>query len=110
MYADINVHELSPSEARRLVPHVSLGLIRGVATLANEKGITTVTAAMAPALMRLLQHLGLFFEPLGGPVEYHGVRQPCLAECEALLAGMAARDAAYYRVINAAYRGRKLEP
>jgi N-acyl amino acid synthase of PEP-CTERM/exosortase system len=106
LFPDVDLDELPPHDARRLAPHISLGLIRGVATLACEKGITTLSAAMAPALMRLLQRFGLAFEPLGPLVDYHGIRQPCLAECEALLLGLASRHADYYRVVDAAYRGR----
>ena len=75
------------------MPHMSLGLIRGSCLLAAQHGVETVCAAMAPALLRLLERLGLFFEPLGPPIDsYHGLRQPCVAEGKKLLAGMAALD------------------
>jgi N-acyl amino acid synthase of PEP-CTERM/exosortase system len=89
---------------RRLVPHISVGLIRGVATLAASRGITTVCAAMSPALSRLLDRFGLAFENLGPVVEYHGPRQPCMADCESLLDGMARRNSGYYQVVEPIYR------
>src|SRR5688572_5723338 len=75
--------ELPVADFRRLAPHLSVGLLRGVAALAAEHGITKVCAAMAPALLRLLRRFGLVFESLGPPIEYHGLRQPCMADCEA---------------------------
>jgi N-acyl amino acid synthase of PEP-CTERM/exosortase system len=112
LYPDVHAAELPAHEFRRLMPHVSLGLLRAVASLAAERGITTMCAAMSPTLGRLLERWGLNFEPLGPLVDYHGQRQPCLADCEALLAGMATRHAEYYRLVDAAYHGtpRRLSP
>ena len=81
-----------------------MGLMRGVGRLAGEYGMTHVCAVMAPALLRLLERLGVSFEPFGAPVEHHGLRQPCVAECSNLLSGLAARNPDYYNVVNAAYR------
>ncbi len=104
LYPD--VAEPSANELRRLVPHMSLGLLRGVGQLAARNGMETVCAAMAPALMRLLERFGLMFERLGPPIDLHGIRQPCLGECEQLLAGMAGRNEEYYRLVAQAYRAR----
>jgi N-acyl amino acid synthase of PEP-CTERM/exosortase system len=100
LYPDVNWNEPSPTEIRRLMPHMSLGLIRGSCLLAAQHGVETVCAAMAPALLRLLERLGLFFEPLGPPIDYHGLRQPCVAEGKKLLAGMAAFKPDYYEVVS----------
>ena len=104
LYPD--VAEPSANELRRLVPHMSLGLLRGVGQLAARNGMETVCAAMAPALMRLLERFGLMFERLGPPIDLHGIRQPCLGECEQLLAGMAGRNEEYYRLVAQAYHAR----
>ena len=37
------------------------------------------------ALLRLLGRFGLHFQAIGEPVNYHGLRQPCIAELDALL-------------------------
>jgi N-acyl amino acid synthase of PEP-CTERM/exosortase system len=108
LYPDVG--ELSSADMRRLVPHISVGLVRGVAALARQRGITKVCAAMAPALGRLLERFGLVFESLGPVVDYHGPRQPCLADCESLIAGMAARNAEHYRVIDATYHAGQQQP
>lgn len=104
LYPDVMMDELPSSDLRRLAPHLSVGLLRGVATLAAAEGITTVCAAMAPSLLRLLGRFGLRFEMLGPAIEYHGLRQPCVADCEELLAGLAQRQAEYYEVVQQAYR------
>ena len=105
-YADVQIGDLPIAEARRLMPHVSLGLMRGVGSLAADHGVTTVCAGMAPALLRLLARFGLTFEPLGPLIDYHGLRQPCVADCEALIAGMAAHHEEYYQLLHRAYRSK----
>jgi N-acyl amino acid synthase of PEP-CTERM/exosortase system len=65
-----------------------------------------VCAAMSPSLMRLLDRFGLVFERLGPPIDLHGIRQPCLGECEQLLAGMAERNEEYYRLVAQAYHAK----
>jgi N-acyl amino acid synthase of PEP-CTERM/exosortase system len=110
LYPDVpsdDEDDLPVADLRRLAPHLSVGLLRGVATLAAAEGVTTVCAAMAPSLLRLLKRFGLAFEPLGPPIEYHGLRQPCIANCEALLAGLAVRQADYFEVVEQAYRASK---
>ncbi|MGH7047636.1 MAG: PEP-CTERM/exosortase system-associated acyltransferase [Stellaceae bacterium] len=64
---------------RRLMPFITLGLLRAVLGICLEHGVSHLAAMMEPALLRLLLRLGLVFEPLGGLVEHHGLRQPCLA-------------------------------
>jgi N-acyl amino acid synthase of PEP-CTERM/exosortase system len=103
LYPDLQSMDRGARDFRRLVPHLSLGLLRGVAILAAERGIRTICAAIAPSLLRSLRRWGLNFEPLGPLVEYHGLRQPCIADCERLLSGMAACHVEYYRLIDAAY-------
>jgi N-acyl amino acid synthase of PEP-CTERM/exosortase system len=106
LYPDVNT-DLSAQDARRLMPHMSLGLFRGIAQLAADQGITDVCAVMAPALLRLLEQFGLRFERLGPPIEYHGTRQACIAKGEDLLAGLAHQRREYHQAVDAEYRQRK---
>jgi N-acyl amino acid synthase of PEP-CTERM/exosortase system len=101
LYPDVG--EPSANELRRLVPHMSLGLLQGVGQLAARHHMATICAAMAPSLMRLLERFGLVFERLGPLIDLHGSRQPCLGECEQLLAGMATRNQDYHRLVAKAY-------
>jgi len=57
-----------------------LALIKGAVRLSAEAGHTHWLAVMEPTLLRLLGATGIHFEPLGPPVEYHGLRQPAVAE------------------------------
>ena len=102
LYPD--VAQITNTEVRRVAPHISLGLFRAIAELAAAQGITKVCAAMTPALSRLLERFGATFEPLGPPIDYHGLRQPGLATSGALLEGLANNSEDYYRVVDAAYR------
>ena len=65
---------------RRLMPFITLGLIKGVFDVCRDHEITHLTAVMEPPLIRILRRLGLDFTPLGGLVEHHGHRQPCVAK------------------------------
>lgn len=53
-----------------------LMLIRGFLMLAAENGVSHLGALMEPALLRRVARLGIFFDPVGPPVDYHGLRQP----------------------------------
>ncbi len=103
LYPDVN-STLTAQAARRLAPHMSLGLIRGIAQLAAEHGVTHVCAVMAPALLRLLDRFGLTFERLGPLISYHGERQPCIAAVEGLLDGLARYHGDYHQVVEAEFR------
>ena len=85
---------------------MTLGLFRGAATLAAAHGVTHLCAAMAPALLRLLDRFGPAFERLGPPIEYHGLRQPCLAELDALREGLSRTRDEYSRFVEAAFAHR----
>jgi N-acyl amino acid synthase of PEP-CTERM/exosortase system len=73
---------------RRVIPHITLGLMKAIVQMSWEHGITHWTAVMEPALLRLISRLGLEFNPLGPAVQYHGLRQPCYGDANVVLAGM----------------------
>jgi N-acyl amino acid synthase of PEP-CTERM/exosortase system len=75
---------------RRLLPHITYGLMRAVLVMSLGHNITHLCAVMPTALLRLAARFGLHFEPVGGPVEYHGLRQPCYAALDDLVAGVRA--------------------
>ena len=83
--------DLRPSDAlvieneRRLMPFMSLGLIRGLFGICIEHEITHLAAVMEPSLIRILHRLGLRFVPIGGTVMHRGLRQPCFAELDELI-------------------------
>ena len=67
------------SGEQQLMLYVTFGLIQEILLLSLERGIDYLTAVMNPSLIRILTKLGLEFEPIGGIVDYHGIRQPCIA-------------------------------
>ena len=90
----------SPAEHRRILPNITLGLMRAVLGFCAERDIRYLFATMAPALLRLLDGFGLHFYPLGSCVNFHGVRQPCFASCADLLAGLRRQHEDFYEVVR----------
>ncbi len=61
---------------------LSIHLMHGVVVMARENNIRYLCATMEPALLMLLARIGVRFDPLGEPREYHGLRQPCYCDLE----------------------------
>jgi len=72
-------------ERRRIIPHMSLGLVSAVLRFGVQAGMEYVSAIMEPTLLRLISRFALYFTPIGPLVEYHGPRQPCYAEGTSLM-------------------------
>jgi N-acyl amino acid synthase of PEP-CTERM/exosortase system len=70
-------------------PLLRLALIRASVWLSAEAGHTHWVAVMEPTLLRLLRATGIHFAPLGPVVEYHGLRQPAVAELVPTMARLA---------------------
>jgi N-acyl amino acid synthase of PEP-CTERM/exosortase system len=68
------------------VPHIMLGLLKGVLRMSLEHGIEEWFAVMEPTLLRLLTRFGIHFAPIGPMVDDHGLCVPCHANIKALLA------------------------
>lgn len=73
---------------KRLIPHVTLGLFAAIVRLSAANGITHWYAVMEPSLLRLLTRFGIEFTPMGDPVDYHGLRQPCFGAVDQVLEGI----------------------
>ena len=87
-YADVGFAEnasVPEISERRLMPFITLGLLGGVLSICLENEITHLAAVMEPPLIRILRRLGLDFMPIGGLVEHHGLRQPCIARLADLI-------------------------
>ncbi|HUZ73954.1 MAG TPA: PEP-CTERM/exosortase system-associated acyltransferase [Stellaceae bacterium] len=90
VYADVGEAGARPASLpeRRALPHITFGLMRAVLLMSLEHNISHLCAVMEPALLRLMARFGLRFEPAGELVDYHGLRQPCFAALEDLVAGI----------------------
>ncbi len=71
---------------RRALPSITLGLMRAIVEMTRDANMTHVTAVVEPALVRLLQRLGIRFCRTGERVSYHGVRYPVYRDMTELLA------------------------
>jgi N-acyl amino acid synthase of PEP-CTERM/exosortase system len=65
---------------QQLLRHLIFGLLGEVVEICLEYGVVHLAAVVEPPLFRMLRKFGIEFEPLGGLVEYHGKRQPCVVD------------------------------
>ncbi|HXC14875.1 MAG TPA: PEP-CTERM/exosortase system-associated acyltransferase [Stellaceae bacterium] len=103
-FPDVGFSDRRPDPAaseRRLLPHITLGLLRGILGICLEYEISILAAVMEPALLRVLCRLGLDFVPLGPLVEHHGRRQPCVAPIAELIRGSRDRAGPLWRYVEA---------
>lgn len=80
-----NNSEARDGEHRRVIPNMTLGLIEWLVRFSVREGLSHWCAVMEPRLLRLLGRLGIYFDPIGDLVEFHGLRQPCYIELKRLL-------------------------
>ncbi len=76
------------NNGKRLIPHVTLGLFAAIVQMSAANNITHWYAVMEPSLLRLLTRFGIEFIPIGEPVDYHGLRQPCFGAVDQVLEGI----------------------
>lgn len=87
--------------SKRLIPHITLGLIQGLVEMSRDNGVERWCAVMEPSLLRLLNRLGIHFNPIGPLVDYHGERQPCYVNLESMLNDVHAERADVWELITA---------
>jgi N-acyl amino acid synthase of PEP-CTERM/exosortase system len=62
-----------------------LALMRGIAQLSSEMGLTHWLALMERGLLRLQKRNGIHFEPIGSLISFHGMRQPTTSKIALVL-------------------------
>ncbi len=70
--------EVHPNFDRRLLPHITLGLIAAFIRMCATHGIYYCYAVMESTLLRFLGRFGIQFSTLGETVDYHGLRVPAV--------------------------------
>ncbi len=85
---------------RRVAPHVTLGLLKACIDMSVAHGITHLCAVMEPALLRLLNRVGIHLDPIGPLVNYHGTRQPCHASLDKILDGARLKQPEVWALIS----------
>ncbi len=68
--------ESLPQFDRRLLPHITMGLIAAFIRMCAAHQIHYCYAVMEPTLLRFLNRFGIQFSTLGAAVDYHGLRVP----------------------------------
>ena len=71
------ISETTYSETElRCFPFIAIGLYMAAATMGMNTGIRHVYVMMEPRLARSMKFIGITFQQLGEPVDYHGLRAP----------------------------------
>ena len=110
-YPDVAAHDWSlEEEYRRILPNITLGLMRAILGYCMDRGIEYLCATMSPALLRMLDRFGLHFESLGPRVDFHGSRQPCFAAYRDLLEGLRRHRPDLYEVVLSGFDSRWMAP
>ncbi len=65
-----------------------LALVRGLVQLSSKLGITHWLALQERTLIRLNERNAIRFDPIGAPVECHGIRQPTAVDLAKMLEGV----------------------
>ncbi|HLU91372.1 MAG TPA: PEP-CTERM/exosortase system-associated acyltransferase [Pedomonas sp.] len=104
LYAAIHDPRQGGGDPRRILPHMTLGLMTSIFEIALETNLTHLCAIIDPALLRMLRMLGLRFEAVGPLVEFHGPRQPVFAPLKQLIDGVARDYPEVHEVITAGGR------
>ena len=86
--ADHERYEKQDLRGKRVIPHLILGLFVAIVKMSAERHINYWYAVMDVSLLRLLSRFGINFVPIGGLVDYHGMRQPCFGNVDDVLAGI----------------------
>lgn len=81
-------------------PLLHLGLVQGAVRLSHDLGITHWCAVMERSLLRLLRTMAIHFAPVGPCIEHHGLRQPAIANLDALLARMERDQPAIWSLVT----------
>ncbi|MGF1630356.1 MAG: PEP-CTERM/exosortase system-associated acyltransferase [Kiloniellaceae bacterium] len=87
-------------QSEKLLPYMSLGLIRGLVRLSREHGVTHWCLAAEPSLLRRLRGFGLHFHNAGPLVDHRGLRQVCYADLAELLARAKAEHPEFWDIIT----------
>ena len=88
LYAAVHDPRQGGGDPRRILPHMTLGLMTSIFEISLETDLTHLCAIIDPALLRMLRMLGLRFEAVGPLVEFHGPRQPVFAPVRQLIEGV----------------------
>ena len=85
---------------QQFMQYITFGLIQDILQISIEKRVEYLVASMNFSLMRILSNFGIELERIGGPVEYHGLRQPCIARLADLIELSRSRSAPFWQFVG----------
>jgi N-acyl amino acid synthase of PEP-CTERM/exosortase system len=95
------IQETSYSEVElRCFPFIAIVLYMAAATMAIDTGIKHVYVMMEPRLARSMKFVGIKFQPLGEPIDYHGLRAPYYINPEIFLSNLSPGFKNLYKTIE----------
>ena len=95
------IQESSYSETElRCFPFIAIGLYMAAATMGMNTGIRHVYVMMEPRLARSMKFIGITFQQLGEPVDYHGLRAPYYINPEIFMNNLSPGFKSLYRTIE----------
>lgn len=84
---------------RRRRQMVICGLYKLIYFESRSLGLTHWLAVMTDGLRMLLARSGIFFEPIGPPADYHGIRTPCLGSISEIELGVSRVNPELFREV-----------
>ncbi|CAG1064703.1 acyl homoserine lactone synthase [uncultured bacterium] len=81
---------------RRNRHEIVIGLYKLIYIESRKRGLTHWYTVMAKGLYLLLKRMGIFFQPIGPTIEYHGQRTPYLGGIEDIEAAVASVNPALF--------------
>lgn len=84
----------------RCFPFIAIGLYMSAAIMSKEFGISHVYVMMEPRLARSMKFIGITFEQLGVPIDYHGLRAPYHIKPETFIKDLSPNFKDLFKVIE----------
>jgi len=84
----------------RCFPFIAIGLYMAAATIVINTGIRHVYVMMEPRLARSMKFIGINFQQLGEPVDYHGLRAPYYISAEIFMKNLSPGFISLYKAIE----------
>lgn len=95
------IQESNYSEVElRCFPFIAIGLYMAAANMAIKTGVKHAYVMMEPRLARSMKFVGIKFQQLGEPIDYHGLRAPYYINPEMFLSNLSPGFKNLYKAIE----------
>ena len=86
-YAGVSSYQ-NQTVTQKMLPLMTIGLFAGIVRMSAQHNVTHWLAVMEPTFLRFLSRFGIYLQPVGPLVNYHGKRQPAIGVIDEVLAGI----------------------